>query len=82
LRFGYQGKWSPCVCESLNTKGESITLMQQQLRGGEQQRDMSKVRCFACNQLGHYAGQCTKKKKKKRKRKLGGKSKSDRYVCS
>jgi hypothetical protein len=27
LRFGYQGKWSPCVCESLNTKGESITLM-------------------------------------------------------
>jgi hypothetical protein len=22
LRFGYLGKWSPCVCESLNTKGE------------------------------------------------------------
>jgi hypothetical protein len=27
LRFGYLGKWSPCVCESLNTKGESLTLM-------------------------------------------------------
>jgi hypothetical protein len=27
LRFGYLGKWSPCVCESLNTKGETITLV-------------------------------------------------------
>jgi hypothetical protein len=27
LRFGYLGKWSPCVCESLNTKGETITLI-------------------------------------------------------
>jgi radical SAM protein with 4Fe4S-binding SPASM domain len=41
---------------------------QQQLRQGEKQRDMRKVRCFACNQLGHCAGQCPKKKKKK----LGG----------
>jgi hypothetical protein len=23
-------------------------------RGGEQWKDMSKVKCFACNQLGHY----------------------------
>jgi hypothetical protein len=36
---------------------------QQQPRQGEQQRDMSKVRCFACNQLGHYVGQCPNKKK-------------------
>jgi hypothetical protein len=38
LRFGYLGKWPlveiwvpwkvvPCVCESLNTKGETITLI-------------------------------------------------------
>jgi hypothetical protein len=27
LRFGYLGKWSPCVNESLNTKGETITLV-------------------------------------------------------
>ena len=27
LRFEYQGKWSPYVCESLNTKGETITLI-------------------------------------------------------
>jgi hypothetical protein len=26
LRFGYLGKCSTCVCESLNTKGEIITL--------------------------------------------------------
>jgi hypothetical protein len=26
LCFGYLGKRSPCVCESLNTKGETITL--------------------------------------------------------
>jgi hypothetical protein len=27
LRFGYLGNWSPCVYESLNTKGETITLV-------------------------------------------------------
>ena len=31
---------------------------------GEQQRDMSKVKCFACHKFGHYAGQCPNKKKK------------------
>jgi hypothetical protein len=25
---------------------------------------MSIVRCFACGEMGHYAGQCPKKKKK------------------
>jgi hypothetical protein len=33
--------------------------------GGEQQRDMSKVKCFACHKFGHYAIQCPNKKKKK-----------------
>jgi hypothetical protein len=27
LRFGYLEKWSPCVYESLNKKGETITLV-------------------------------------------------------
>jgi hypothetical protein len=26
---------------------------------------MSTMRCFACGEMGHYAGQCPKKKKKK-----------------
>jgi hypothetical protein len=28
-----------------------------------QRRDMSTVRCFACGEMGHYVGQCPKKKK-------------------
>ena len=32
--------------------------------GGEQQRDMSKVKCFACHRLWNYAGQCPNKKNK------------------
>ena len=36
----------------------------QQQSGGGQERDMSTVRCFACGEMGHYAGQCPKKKKK------------------
>jgi hypothetical protein len=30
-------------------------------------RDLSKARCYCCNQLGHLASHCPKKKKKKRK---------------
>jgi hypothetical protein len=26
---------------------------------------MSKVKCFACNKMGHYVGQCPNRKKKK-----------------
>jgi hypothetical protein len=37
-------------------------------QGGESsngsKRDMSTVRCFACREMGYYAGQCPKKKKK------------------
>jgi len=38
--------------------------------GGEksshgEMKDMSKVRCYACHELGHYASQCTNNKKKK-----------------
>jgi hypothetical protein len=34
-------------------------------QGNSQGRDMSTVRCFACGEMGHYAGQCPKKKKKR-----------------
>ena len=30
-----------------------------------QKKDLSTVKCFACQKLGHYAGQCPQKKKKK-----------------
>jgi hypothetical protein len=39
-----------------------------QQSGGGKERDMSTVRCFACGEMGHYAGQCPKKKKKKQAR--------------
>ena len=29
-----------------------------------EKKDMSKVKCFACQKMGHYAGQCPNKKKK------------------
>jgi hypothetical protein len=51
-RGGWQGPkfGAPPQGESSNNSG--------------QRRDMSTVRCFACGEMGHYAGQCPKKKKK------------------
>jgi hypothetical protein len=34
-------------------------------QGSSQGKDMSTVRCFACGEMGHCAGQCPKKKKKR-----------------
>ena len=38
-------------------------------KGGTKQhdgeKDMNKVKCFACQEFGHYVGQCPNKKKKK-----------------
>jgi hypothetical protein len=36
------------------TQGES---------GNGKKRDMSKVKCFSCKRMGHYAGQCPNRKK-------------------
>jgi hypothetical protein len=33
---------------------------------GNSGRDLSKVRCYCCNQLGHLASQCPERKKKKK----------------
>jgi hypothetical protein len=38
---------------------------QPQESGSGQKKEISKVRCFACGEMGHYAGQCPKKKKKR-----------------
>jgi hypothetical protein len=47
--------------------------------GAKQQRDMSKVKCFACNKMGHYVEHCPNRKKKKQ----GGtaaRAKEDEFV--
>ena len=40
----------------------------QKFKRGEQKKDLSKVRCFACNECDHYVGQCPHKKKNMEKR--------------
>jgi hypothetical protein len=37
----------------------------QPTKSGNGQKDIRKVRCFACGEMGHYAGQCPKRKKKR-----------------
>ena len=34
---------------------------------GKKKKDLSKVRCFACNSFGHYASQCPNTEKRKKK---------------
>jgi hypothetical protein len=33
-------------------------------KGGKKNIDFSKVKCFQCHKMGHFASQCLKKKKK------------------
>ena len=55
---------------ALATKGNKKKKFKKGSNGGTKQqdgekKDMSKVKCFACQKFGHYAGQCPNKKKKK-----------------
>jgi hypothetical protein len=49
---------------------ENVALAAKGKKKGNSGRDLSKVRCYCCNQLGHLASQCPEKKKK-RKNKRG-----------
>ena len=53
---------------ALTTKGKK-KFKKVPKKGGAKQRDgqkknLSTVKCFACQKMGHYAGQCPRKKKK------------------
>ena len=45
---------------------ENVALVAKSKKKGSSTRDLSKVRCFCCNKLGHLASQCPKRKKKKK----------------
>jgi hypothetical protein len=43
---------------------ENVVLTAKRKKKGSSGRDLSKVRCYCCNQLGHLASRCPKRKKK------------------
>jgi hypothetical protein len=45
---------------------ENVSLAAKSKKKGNFGRDLSKVRCYCCNQLGHLASQCPEKKKKRK----------------
>jgi hypothetical protein len=51
-----------------NTNGvdENVSLTAKSKKKGISRRDLSKVRCYCCNKLGHLASRCPKRKKKKK----------------
>jgi hypothetical protein len=59
-RSGYQKRFVPLEGVSLATDVDDGD------RGG---RDMSKVKCYFCNEMGHIATNCPKKKRRKQMRK-------------
>jgi hypothetical protein len=45
---------------------ENVALTAKNKKKGSSGRDLSKVRCYYCNQLGHLASHCRERKKKKK----------------
>jgi hypothetical protein len=45
---------------------ENVALVAKSKKKGSSGRDLSKVRCYCCNQLGHLASHCPERKKKKK----------------
>jgi hypothetical protein len=49
-----------------NRFDENVSLAAKRKKKGSSRRDLSKVRCYYCNQLGHLASHCPERKKKKK----------------
>jgi hypothetical protein len=55
---------------------------QPQESGSGQKKDISKVRCFACGEMGHYVGQCPKRKKKKQQDGMAATTEEEEFMLS
>jgi hypothetical protein len=73
-RVLYEASWVESIC--LVGRGAGMTLCSRSLElasdplfniveSSSNREEVSKVKCFACNKMGHYAGQCSNMKKKK-----------------
>jgi hypothetical protein len=52
------------VVNKRQTIDENVALTAKSKKKGSSTRDLSKVRCYCCNQLGHLASCCFERKKK------------------
>jgi hypothetical protein len=52
------------VYKNGNRVDENVALTAKSKKKGSSERDLSKVRCYCCNHLGHLASRCPERKKK------------------
>jgi hypothetical protein len=49
-----------------NEENVALVAAKKDKKSSHGEKDMSKVRCYACRELGHYVGQCLNKKRSKK----------------
>jgi hypothetical protein len=66
--FTQEEIWERSQSSGQKTDGadENVALVAKSKKKGSSRRDLSKVRCYCCNQLGHLASHCPERKKKKK----------------
>jgi hypothetical protein len=67
--FTQEENWEGSQSSEMKKDGvdENVALTAKSKKKRSYERDLSKVRCYCCNQLGHLASHCLERKKKKKK---------------